>query len=67
MLTHNEYKDLFQLLPIGLYRTSMEDGTFLEANDVCAKILGYDSVESLKANAKSRDFYYSEERLYCIC
>lgn len=61
MLTHEEYKDLFQLLPIGLYRTSLKDGTFLEANIVCANLLGYNSVESLKENAKAGDFYYSKD------
>jgi len=42
-----EYRDIFNMLPIGIYRTSIEDGTFLKANPACAKIMGYENWEDL--------------------
>jgi PAS domain S-box-containing protein len=41
-----EYRDIFEMVPIGLYRTS-PDGKYLSANPAVARNLGYDSVEDL--------------------
>ncbi|MHA2046008.1 MAG: PAS domain S-box protein [Candidatus Thorarchaeota archaeon] len=57
-----EYLDIFNTLPVGIYRTKISDGTFLKVNPECSSMLGYDSPEELKAKAKSTDFYYSDEQ-----
>ena len=54
-----EYQEIFNLLPIGLYRTSLKDGTFLKANPYCAKLLGFKTVEELIGKEKSTTFYVS--------
>jgi PAS domain S-box-containing protein len=54
-----EYIEIFNNLPIGLYRTSL-DGKFLKANPECAALLGYDSIDELKAS-NSKDFYFKDE------
>jgi len=56
-----EYRDLFEMVPVGLYRTSIKDGTFLQANPFCANMLGHNTVEELKNNEKSSNFYKSQE------
>jgi len=55
-----EYQDIFNSLPIGIYRTKVEDGKFLKANPECANILGYKNVPELLRNSKSGDFYWDE-------
>lgn len=41
-----ECKKMMQSIPIGIYKTSI-DGTFLKANDFCAKMFGYKSAKEL--------------------
>ncbi len=41
-----EYRDIFEIIPIGLYRTSPE-GRFLTANPAAIRNLGYDSLNDL--------------------
>jgi len=55
-----EYQDIFNGLPIGLYRTSIKDGLFLKANPELAEMLGYENVDDLLINAKSSEFYWNE-------
>jgi len=41
---------LLSSLPVGVFRTTLDDeGEFLEANQALARMLGYESVEALKA------------------
>ena len=54
----DQYKEIFNLLPIGLYRTSIKDGKFLNANPYCAEMLGYDSVDELLEKEASCNLYY---------
>ncbi|WP_374473423.1 PAS domain S-box protein [Arenimonas sp.] len=42
------YRELFEHSPAGLFRTGL-DGRIMEVNPVLAAILGYDSVEQMKA------------------
>jgi len=56
-----EYLDIFNSLPVGIYRTNISDGCFLKANPECAAMLGYENQVDLIANAKSGDFYYDQE------
>ena len=45
-ITQARYQDLFNSVPVGLFRTSL-DGTILAANQRLAKILGFDRVVDL--------------------
>jgi len=50
---HRRYRDLFDRVPVGLYRTR-PDGAVIDANPALAHMLGYPDVESLlKVNAAS--------------
>lgn len=55
------YRDFFERLPIGLYRTS-PDGRILEANPAFADLLGFSSV-SLLLSADAARFYVDPKRL----
>jgi PAS domain S-box-containing protein len=57
-----EYLDIFNALPVGIYRTRISDGAFLKVNPECANLLGYDTPTELIKNAKSTDFYCNEEQ-----
>jgi len=57
-----EYKRFFDEVPVGLYRTSIEDGTFLIANKFCATMLGFGDVETLIKSVKAKDLYVPEKR-----
>lgn len=50
-------KDFYNTLPIALWRTSIADGTFLNANRHCAKLLGYRTIDELVKKAHATDFY----------
>lgn len=61
MWTVKEYADMYHNFPNGMYRTSLETGEFLEANQVMANILGYDSPEELKKSITAKDIYTNPE------
>lgn len=56
-----DYKDLYNGAPVGLWRTSIEDGTFLEANEATVDILGFASFEDLSQHV-STDLYDKKVR-----
>jgi PAS domain S-box-containing protein len=56
------YRYLYESALSGIYRTSIEDGSFLSANLAAAEILGYKSVKELLERCKSSDLYPSDER-----
>jgi len=58
----NFYRDFFDSAPIGFYVTSLNDGTFLKANEQCVKMLGYRTFEQLTADVKATDLYSPERR-----
>jgi two-component system cell cycle sensor histidine kinase/response regulator CckA len=45
--SEEKHRHLFETAMIGIYRTRIEDGKFLEANQKLAKMLGYESVDRL--------------------
>jgi len=45
--SEEKYRQLFETAMVGIYRTRLEDGKFLEANQTLAKMLGYESVDRL--------------------
>ncbi len=53
-----ECKKMMQNLPIGIYKTSI-DGTFLKANDFCARMFGYNSAKEL-IGTNIKDVYCGE-------
>lgn len=52
MRISESYKLLFENLPIGAFKTSIDD-VFIDANQACAEIFGYESAEDLKKSIKS--------------
>lgn len=54
-----ELNDLFQRLPVALYRTSV-DGEVLAANRATAELLGYESPEELLARDRAAVFAYAD-------
>lgn len=57
MWTVEKYADMYRHFPNGMYRTSLETGEFLEANQGLADILGFDSPEELKQSITAKDIY----------
>lgn len=59
-------RDLYQRMyadaPVGMYRTAVEDGTFLDANDSMARILGYASVDELMQHRSTDHFLNPGDR-----
>lgn len=60
--TVEDYKQFFEESPVALVRTDLKTGAFLMANKFAAHLFGYDSVDDLKAKARSTDLYPAEER-----
>jgi PAS domain S-box-containing protein len=56
------YKEFYNTAPVGFYRTSIKEGTFLRANPFCVNLLGFDSFEEMQGSIKSPDLYSAEER-----
>lgn len=42
-----KYRHLFETAMVGIFRTRMDDGKFLAANQTLAELMGYDSVDQL--------------------
>lgn len=51
-----EYKDLYEAAPVGLWRTNVNDGKFIHANEAAVYILGFSNFEEL-SNYLSKDLY----------
>ena len=43
--SEEKYRHLFETAMVGLYRTRIEDGKFLAANEALAKMMGYEDVD----------------------
>jgi PAS domain S-box-containing protein len=64
MLSERKYRDLFESVPIGIFRSSLE-GRYLDANPFAAKLLGYDSPEDLMESVTdigTQIYLHSEDR-----
>jgi PAS domain-containing protein len=51
-----DYKDLYEASPIGLWRTNIEDGKFIHANEAAVHILGFANFAEL-SHCVSKDLY----------
>lgn len=65
-ITEGEFKRIWNTVPVGLYHTSVEDGTFLKANQFCAKLFGCKSPDDLIGKKKSSQFYSPKQRIELI-
>lgn len=57
------YKNLFDNAQVGLFRTRIEDGKVLEANDLCAKIFGYEHGEFIRQWYASKEYVNPDDRI----
>ena len=57
-----EYKKFFDETPVAFMRTDLRTGKFLLANNYCATLLGYDSIEELIKNERDNTMYSKEDR-----
>jgi two-component system cell cycle sensor histidine kinase/response regulator CckA len=55
--SEEKYRNLFETAMVGLYRTRIEDGQVLAANQAFADIFGYDSPDQLIAGFKTSEHY----------
>ena len=60
--SEGKYRQLFETAMVGIYRTGIEDGKFLAANESLAKMLGYDSVDTLVEEYVTSEHYADPER-----
>jgi len=58
-LAQQKYQELFENAITGMYRSDIQTGAFLEANEKMAEIFGCTSVEDLKKH-KGTDFFVDE-------
>lgn len=58
-LSKNEerYRNIFENAQVGIFRTSLKDGQFLEANQRLAEMFDYGDVETFKAEFVAGDHY----------
>lgn len=57
----NAYKELFDSATVGLWRTTINEGEFLNVNSAVASILGYDDTDDL-SQYRSVDLYDQDVR-----
>lgn len=52
-----KYRNIFENSQVGICRTRLDNGLFLDANQRCAEILGYDTAAELLNQHYSTEFY----------
>ena len=57
-----KYRNLAENPFVGIFRTALDDGTFLYSNQKNAEIIGRDSSKDLIGKLRASDFYPSESR-----
>jgi PAS domain S-box-containing protein len=60
--SEEKYRNLFETARVGLYRSRIEDGKILLANQAFAEIMGYDSPGQFYKNFKTTEHYAQPER-----
>ncbi|MBD3391412.1 MAG: response regulator [Chitinivibrionales bacterium] len=61
--TETKYQNLFETDLVGLFRTSLADGTIIGGNNAAAKIINYNSIDDIiRAKVKVSDYYSPERR-----
>jgi PAS domain S-box-containing protein len=68
--SEKKYRQLFETAMVGIYRTRIDDGKFLAANQTLAELMGYNSVDQLVKEYVTSKHYTDpkrrEELLYQI-
>jgi PAS domain S-box-containing protein len=59
--SEKKYRDLFETAMVGLYRSRIEDGKVLAANQACADVFGYDSADQMVAECIASQHYANPE------
>lgn len=52
-----KYRNLFENSQVGIYRTRLEDGLMLDANQRYLNLIGYDTADEVLGQAKATDYY----------
>ncbi len=60
--SEEKYRHLFETAMVGIYRTRIDDGKFLAANQTLAKLMGYDSVDQLVKEYVTSEHYTDLKR-----
>jgi len=60
--SEEKYRNLFETAMVGLYRSRIDDGQILAANQAFAKIMGYESPDQFYKNFKTTDHYADPDR-----
>jgi PAS domain S-box-containing protein len=60
--SEEKYRNLFETAMVGLYRSRIDDGQILAANQAFAEIMGYDSPDEFYRNFKTTEHYADPER-----
>ena len=60
--SEEKYRNLFETAMVGLYRSRIDDGKILAANQSFAEIMGYDSPEQFYENFKTTEHYADPDR-----
>ncbi len=55
-----KYQNLFENALVGIFRSNIETGEIIEANETLAKLFGFDTISELK-KVSARQFYPSEK------
>jgi PAS domain S-box-containing protein len=55
--SEEKYRNLFESAMVGLYRSRIEDGKILAANQACAEIMGYESPDQFYESFKTAEHY----------
>ncbi len=61
MSDQEEYKDLYETAPVGLWRTHIDNGHFIHANEAAINILGFSDFDDLSTHSAT-DLYDAKER-----
>ena len=60
--SEEKYRSLFETAMVGLYRSRIDDGKILAANQAYADIVGYDSADQFYRDFKTSEHYVDPER-----
>ena len=60
--SEEKYRSLFETAMVGLYRSRIDDGKILAANQAYADIVGYDSPDQFYRDFKTSEHYVDPER-----
>ena len=60
--SEEKYRHLFETAMVGIYRTRIEDGKFLAANEALAKMMGYEDINSFVEEYVTSEHYADSNR-----